>query len=140
MVTGASVHLDTEPVLPLRMRGPFLLRSCCPDCFSISTVISISPLPAVLDYDLHLSDFHGISRAEAPTQLGRKSHLSGRISYRFDSIAKHSEFPDYSCRMALLGLFRHCRAVFFIPNAVMQNDPDQVTEAMRDYADGLVVS
>src|ERR1700759_2089499 len=37
--------------------------------FSISTVISISPLPAVLDYDLHLSDFHGISRAEAPTQL-----------------------------------------------------------------------
>jgi hypothetical protein len=42
--------------------------------------------------------------------------------------------------MALLGLFRHCRAVFFIPNAVMQNDPDQVTEAMRNYADCFVMS
>jgi hypothetical protein len=51
---------------------------------------------------------------------GSKSHLSGRISYRFDSVAKHSEFPDHSCRVALLGLFRHCRAAFFIPNAVMQ--------------------
>ncbi len=37
--------------------------------FSISTVISISPLPAVLDYYLDLSDFHGISRAGGPTQL-----------------------------------------------------------------------
>lgn len=37
--------------------------------FGISTVISISPLPAVLDYHSQLSDFHGISRAEGPTQL-----------------------------------------------------------------------
>src|SRR6266478_2900851 len=37
--------------------------------FSISTVISISPLPAVLDYYSDLSDFHRISRAEGPTQL-----------------------------------------------------------------------
>ncbi len=37
--------------------------------FSISTVFSISPLPAVLNYDLELSDFHRISRAEGPTQL-----------------------------------------------------------------------
>lgn len=56
-------------------------------------------------------------------------------SYRFDSVAKRSEFPDHFCRMALLGLFRHCRAAFFIPNAVMENYPDQVTEAMRNYAD-----
>src|SRR5882762_462461 len=35
--------------------------------FSISTVFSISPLPAVLNYDLELSDFHRISRAEGPT-------------------------------------------------------------------------
>ena len=65
---------------------------------------------------------------------------SGRTSYRFDSVAKHSEFPDHSCRMALLGLFGHCRAAFFIPNAVMQNYPDQVTEAMRNYADCFVMS
>jgi len=56
-------------------------------------------------------------------RLGRKSRLSGRISYRFDSVAKHSEFPDHCCRVALLGLFRHCRAAFFIANAVMQNYP-----------------
>src|SRR5271163_409740 len=37
--------------------------------FSSSTVISISPLPAVLNYSLDRSDFHGISRAEGPTQL-----------------------------------------------------------------------
>jgi len=34
--------------------------------FSISTVISISPLPAVLNYYSELSDFHGISRAGGP--------------------------------------------------------------------------
>src|SRR5258705_4383533 len=37
--------------------------------FGISTVISISPLPAVLDYDSEPSDFHRISRAAGPTQL-----------------------------------------------------------------------
>src|SRR5260370_24754453 len=73
-------------------------------------------------------------------RLGRKSRSSGLTCYRFDSVAKHSEFPDHFCRMALLGLFRHCRAAFFIPNAVMQNYPDQVTEAMRNYADGFVMS
>src|SRR5260370_36860064 len=72
--------------------------------------------------------------------LGRKSRSSGWTSYRFDSVAKRSEFPDHSCRMALLGLFRHCRAAFFIPNTVMENYPDQVTEAMRNYADCLVMS
>ena len=72
--------------------------------------------------------------------LGRKSRSSGRTSCRFDSVAKHSEFPDHCCRMALLGLFRHCRAAFFIANAVMQNYPDQVTEAMRNDADCFVMS
>jgi len=55
-----------------------------------------------------------------------------------DSIIKDSECPDHSCSMALSGLFRHRRAAFFIPNAVMQNYPDQVTEAMRNHADGFV--
>jgi hypothetical protein len=49
--------------------------------------------------------------------LGRKSRSSGWTSYRFDSVAKYSEFPDHSCRTALLGLFRHCRAAFFIPTS-----------------------
>jgi hypothetical protein len=35
--------------------------------FSISIVFSISPLPAILDYGLALSDFHGVSRAGGPT-------------------------------------------------------------------------
>src|SRR5271169_6546960 len=37
--------------------------------FSSSTVISISPLPAVLNYYLDRSDFHGISRAKALLNL-----------------------------------------------------------------------
>jgi hypothetical protein len=37
--------------------------------YSASTVLSISPLPAVLDYCRDRSDFHGISRAGGPTQL-----------------------------------------------------------------------
>ncbi len=48
--------------------------------------------------------------------------------------------PDHSCRTALSGLFGDCRATFLIPNALMQNYPDQVTEAMRNHADGFVVS
>jgi len=69
-----------------------------------------------------------------------ENHSSGRIWYRFDSVAKHSEFPDHGCGAALLGLFRHCRTAFFIRNAFMQNYPDQVTEAIRNYADRLVMS
>ena len=50
--------------------------------FSISTVISISPLPAVLDYYSELSDFHGISRAEGPTQLTWMS-ANWKLVYRW---------------------------------------------------------
>src|SRR5580700_9170225 len=64
----------------------------------------------------------------------------GQSFYRFDSVAKHSEFPDHRCGAALLGLFRHCRTAFFIRNAVMQNYPDQVAHAIRNYADRLVMS
>ena len=69
-----------------------------------------------------------------------ENHSSGRICYRFDSVAKHSEFPDHGCGAALLGLFRNCRTTFFIRNAVMQNYPDQLTEAIRNCADRLVMS
>ncbi len=44
------------------------------------------------------------------------------------------------CSMALSGLFGHGWAAFLIPNAVMQDYPDRMTEAMRNHADGLVVS
>ena len=37
--------------------------------FGISIVLSISPLHAVLDYCLALTDFHGVPRAESPNQL-----------------------------------------------------------------------
>ena len=69
-----------------------------------------------------------------------ENHSSGRICYRFDFVSKHSEFPDHGCGAALLGLFRNCRTAFFIRNAVMQNYPDQMTEAIRNYADRLVMS
>jgi hypothetical protein len=72
-------------------------------------------------------------------RLDRKSRWSVRISHGFDSVAKHSEFSDHSCRVALLRLFRDCRTAFFLGNTVMQNDPDQVAEAIGNYADCLVV-
>src|SRR5690348_7970382 len=63
-------------------------------------------------------------------QQGRKSRCSGRNCNRFDSVAKGSECPDHSPSAESLGLLAHRRAAFLIANAVMQNDPDQLTETM----------
>jgi len=65
---------------------------------------------------------------------------SCRSSWRFDSVAKDSELPDHACRTALFGLFGYCWAAFLIPNPLMQNDPDQMAEAMRNHANSFVVS
>jgi hypothetical protein len=47
---------------------------------------------------------------------------------------------DHSCRMALSGLFGHCRVALLIPNAVMQNYPDQVTKRMGNHPMVLLCS
>src|ERR1035438_827384 len=54
--------------------------------FSSSTVISISPLPAVLDYYSDRSDFHGISRAGGPTQLTWKPVIRAGSQKRVSTV------------------------------------------------------
>src|ERR1700751_1770600 len=88
---------------------------------------------------------NALSRARAEiscffldTRLGRKSRLSRRTFYGFDSVAESSECPNHSCRAALPGFLRHCRAAFFIAHAVMQDYPNQGTEAVRNDADVLL--
>jgi hypothetical protein len=66
------------------------------------------------------------------------SHLTRRLAHQRSNLA--FSICRSSAIQALLGLFRHCRAAFFMTNAVMQNYPDQVTEAMRNYADCFVMS
>jgi len=71
---------------------------------------------------------------------GRKSHSSCRICQRFDSVAKLSECVDHSRSAGSPRLFGYRRAAFFITNASMQKDPDQLTEAMGNRPDGFIVS
>jgi transposase len=71
---------------------------------------------------------------------GRKSHSSCRICQRFDSVAKLSECVDHSRSAGSPRLFGYRRAAFFIANASMQKDPDQLTEAMGNRPDGFIVS
>ncbi len=54
---------ETTHHLFARSRTPRIKLTCG---FSISIVISILPLHAVLNYCWDLSDFHGVSRAERP--------------------------------------------------------------------------
>src|SRR6266851_5599752 len=71
---------------------------------------------------------------------GSKMPSSCRNHCRFNSVAKGSECPDHSRSSGSLSLFTDCGAAFLIVNAVVQNDPDQLTEAMCNGSDGFVVS
>jgi len=73
-------------------------------------------------------------------QQGRKCDSSRRGCRRFDSVAEVSQCTDHTQSARSLGLLTHCWAAFLIANAFMQNDPDQLTQAMRNRADGFVVS
>src|SRR5215472_6597624 len=66
--------------------------------------------------------------------------LSCRNHCRFDSVAKGSECPNHSCSADALCLFTYRRAAFLIANAVVQNDPDQVTEAVGNDPDRFIMS
>ena len=65
---------------------------------------------------------------------------SCRNRCRFDSVTKVSECPDHSRSAGSLGLFAYGGTTFLIANAVVQDDPDQLTEAMRNSPDRFVVS
>src|SRR5215472_3967022 len=73
-------------------------------------------------------------------QQGRKLPSSCRNHWRFNSVAKGSECPDHSRSPSSLSLFTDSGTAFLIVNTVVQNDPDQLTEAMCNGSDGFVVS
>ena len=59
---------------------------------------------------------------------------------QFDAIAERSQFADHLARPHLLSLRADRWAAFFVPNALVQNLPNQTTEPVGDRADGLGVS
>jgi hypothetical protein len=58
---------------------------------------------------------------------------------QFDPIAEALEFSDHSGRPVSLGLLADCWASFLVPDAVVQNLPDQAAKPVGDHADRLVV-
>ena len=88
-----------------------------------------------------LDRFHSFAPKKAKEKrTGSKIPSSCRNHCRFDSVAKGSECPNHSCSADALCLFTYRRAAFLIANAVVQNDPDQVTEAVRNDPDRFIVS
>ena len=55
-------------------------------------------------------------------------------------ITERSQFADHLTRPHFLCLHADGRTAFFVPNALVQNLPDQTTEPMGDGPDGLSVS
>ena len=64
---------------------------------------------------------------------------SCRISQGFDSIAEVSECTDHSQCAYSFGLLAYRRAAFLIANAFMQENPDQLTQAVGNGPDGFIV-
>ena len=59
---------------------------------------------------------------------------------QFDAIAESSQFADHLARPHLLRLRADGWAAFFVPNALVQDLPNQTTEPVGDGTDGLRVS
>src|SRR6266699_1511339 len=69
-----------------------------------------------------------------------ENHLSScRILQRFDSVSEVSECTDHSECAYSLGLLAYRRAAFLIANAFMQENPDQLAQAVCNGPDGFVV-
>src|SRR4029450_1187167 len=84
-----------------------------------------------------------MTKADAPP-LGRKSRsLRGNNrrlgAGQFDPIAEASECADHSDRPVSLGLLAQGWASFLVPDALMQDLPDQAAQPVGNHADRLVV-
>ena len=55
-------------------------------------------------------------------------------------IAEATKFPNHSCRAASLRFLAYGRASFLITDPLVQNDPNQSTEPMRNCSDSLPMS
>ena len=71
---------------------------------------------------------------------GHKFHPGSACGVRrrrgeFDAIAKTTEFANHLSSSTMSARFRNGRAAFFIGNAIVQDLPDEPTEAMGDRSD-----
>src|SRR4051812_42101830 len=75
---------------------------------------------------------------------GRKSLRSRRVARwrrdQFDVVAERPQLADHLARPHLLRLHTDRWATFFVPNALVQNLPDQTTESVSDRANRLGVA
>ena len=55
-------------------------------------------------------------------------------------IAQATKLPNHSCRAASLRFLAYGRASFLVADPLVQNDPNQSTEPMRNCSDCLPVS
>ena len=55
-------------------------------------------------------------------------------------IAEATKFSNHACRASSLRLLAYGRASFLVTDPLVQNDPNQSTEPMRNCSDGLPVS
>jgi hypothetical protein len=66
--------------------------------------------------------------------------LAGLRILWFDPITQTSELPDHFGRAPLFRLFSNGWATFFVPDSLMQDQPNQLTLSMGNGPDGLIVS
>ena len=84
-----------------------------------------------------------LPKRQTPPSQGRKSRLTGPPTSlgagHFDPIAEASELADHSGRPVSLSLLAQGGASFLIPDALVQNQPDQAAQPVGDQADRLLV-
>ena len=68
------------------------------------------------------------------------SSVAGLNTQRLYFIAEATKLPNHSCRAASLRFLAYGRASFLVTDPLVQNDPNQSTEPMRNCSDGLPVS
>src|SRR6516165_10634031 len=73
-------------------------------------------------------------RAENPALQGRRLGAG-----QFDAIAEASELADHSGRPVSLRLLAEGWASFLVPDALVQDQPDQAAQPVGDQADRLLV-
>src|ERR1700751_1254309 len=70
-----------------------------------------------------------------------ENHLSScRVSQGFDSITEVAQCTDHAQCAYSFGLLAHSWTPFFIANAFMQKDPDQLAQTVCNCLDGFMVS
>jgi hypothetical protein len=79
------------------------------------------------------------SRASRVENLSRSRRVARWSRRQFDAIAETSQFADHLARSHLFGLFADGWPAFLVPDALVENLPDQPAQPVGDGADRLGV-